>query len=270
MQSASPSLPRVMVIAGSDSSSGAGIQADLKTIHALGGYATTAITAVTAQNTQEVRAVQVLAPSLVSAQIDAIWEDIGADAIKIGMLANRKIVKSVAASLQKFSDRMPPLVLDPVMAATNGGALLDEGGVNSMIEWLIPFATLITPNMPEAEILTGKKVESLNDMVEAAKVLRAMGAQAVLVKGGHMEGDSVIDVLVTEGTAEAFSMRRIVSPHTHGTGCTLASAIATGLAKGENLRDCVLSARDYVHTAIRHAPGLGHGHGPLRHLAAAA
>lgn len=252
-------LPRVLIVAGSDSSGGAGIQADLKTAQAFGCYAMTAITAVTAQDTKTVRAIHAVPPEIVAAQIEACLNDIGADAIKIGMLGSAKLIKAVAAALKGVR---VPLVLDPVMAATSGSRLLPESALDTLISALFPLATLVTPNLPETRALVG-----LRGGAEAAgRKLIAMGAGAALIKGGHATTSTLDDVLVWKGGVETYAFPRIETRHTHGTGCTLSTAIACGLAQGKSLPLAVGRAREYVQNAILTAPGLGKGHGPLNHF----
>lgn len=254
---------RVLIIAGSDSSGGAGIQADIKTVTALGGYAATAITAITVQTTAEVRAVEMLRPRLVADQIAAVLEDIGADAIKIGMLGGASIARAVAEALASAADL--PLVLDPVLAATSGDALIEEGGGSALMDVLGARATLLTPNIPEAEAISGRTIASEAEMDAAGRVLLAAGPEAVLMKGGHLAGEQVIDLLVTGQGTHRFADRRIDTTSTHGTGCTLASAIATRLAQGRPLVEAVGEARAYLRRALETAPGFGHGHGPVNH-----
>ena len=256
---------RVLIIAGSDSSAGAGIQADLKTAQAFGCYAQTAITAVTAQNTRGVRAVHLIPPEIVAAQIEACLSDIGADAIKIGMLGSAKVVKAVAAVLEKRARKIP-IVLDPVMVSTSGHSLLARNAVAAMMKELIPLATLITPNIPEAKALAHLKSTKRNDAEAAARKLIAMGAGAALIKGGHATRATIDDVMVWKGGVEVYAFPRIRTKHTHGTGCTLSTAIACGLAQGLSLPLAVGRAREYVQHAIETAPGLGKGHGPLNHI----
>lgn len=250
---------RVLVIAGSDSGGGAGIQADIKSIMAMDGFAATAITAITVQNTLGVHDVLALPAALVRAQIAAVLDDIGADAIKTGMLGNADMVVAIADEI----GRRPaiPLVVDPVMIAKGGAPLLAENAVGILRRRLFPLATVITPNIPEAEILLGRTITDLN---QAALELRSL-APAILLKGGHAEGSVVRDVLAHPGGTEVFESERIATRHTHGTGCTLASAIAAGLAQGMGLAEAVRRARRYVLEAIRAAPGYGAGHGPLNH-----
>jgi len=255
---------RVLSIAGSDSGGGAGIQADIKTITALGGYAATVITAITAQNTLGVRAIHAVPVDIIRSQIDAVLEDIGADCIKTGMLASSEVIDAVCERLAALAPHIPRVV-DPVMVATSGARLMNEGAVAAMKNRLIPGAALLTPNIPEAEILSGLKIAGPDAMRAAGQALLALGAQAVLLKGGHMAGPEVQDMLFSATGIEIFSSPRIDTRHTHGTGCTLASAIATGLAQGMALPDAVRRARAYVQEAIRTAPGFGAGHGPLNH-----
>ncbi len=255
-------MQRVLSIAGSDSGGGAGIEADIKTISALGAYACTAITAVTAQNTLGVAAVHTLPPGFIALAINTVLDDIGVDAIKLGMLANAAIIRAVAATLPAHI----PVVLDPVMVASSGAVLLEEGAIAALRECLIPRATLITPNLPEAAKLTGLPVGTEAERIAAGQALLALGAQAVLIKGGHDDTPVLTDYLITQAGVERLSMPRLHSKNTHGTGCTMASAIATGLAQGMSLHDATQRARAYVQEAIRTAPGFGAGHGPLNHL----
>lgn len=253
---------RVLAVAGSDSGGGAGIQADIKTITALGGYAMTAVTALTAQNTQGVFGVFEVPPDFIRRQMELCLSDIGADAVKTGMLASAAVIEAVAGALRGCP---APLVVDPVMVAKGGAPLLSPDAVGALREKLLPLAAVLTPNLPEAEALAGMRVAGVDDMQKAGDALRAAGAGAVLMKGGHLAGGRVIDLLVTRAGAETFEGPRIAGRNTHGTGCTLASAIATGLAQGLALRDAVRRARAFVQEAIRTAPDLGHGHGPLNH-----
>lgn len=256
-------LGRVLIIAGSDSGGGAGVQADIKTVTALGGYAATAITAVTVQNTLGVSAIHPLPPALVTAQGRAVLDDIGADAIKVGMLGDLAMIEAVAALL----DTAPgtPTVIDPVMVAKGGAPLLAESAISAVREIMAPRARLLTPNAPEAEALTGLTLSTTDDLRRAGEVLLRTGARAVLMKGGHIAGEEVTDVLMTPDGETTFSGPRVETRHTHGTGCTLASACATGLAQGLPLEDAVARAWAYVAEAIRLAPGFGAGHGPLNH-----
>lgn len=256
---------RVLIVAGSDSGGGAGIQADIKTVTALGSYAATAVTALTAQNTRGVFGVMPVDPTFVTKQIEVVLSDLGADCIKTGMLFSAPIIDAVVRAFEKWG-RGIPLVVDPVMIATSGDALL-EADARSLLELrLLPIASLLTPNAPEAEALTGVPVQNVADMSRAADVLLTKGASAVLIKGGHLPGDRVYDLLRTaDGEERWFDGPRIASRSTHGTGCTLASAIAAGLARGLRLEDAVGRGRDYVTAAIRRAPDLGTGAGPLNH-----
>jgi hydroxymethylpyrimidine/phosphomethylpyrimidine kinase len=253
---------RVLIIAGSDSGGGAGIQADIKTVTMLGGYAATAVTAITVQNTLGVTGVVGIDPAVVEAQGLAVLDDIGADAIKTGMLADSAIV---AAAARLIDHAGVPTVVDPVMVAKGGASLLADEAVNAVINLLIPRAALLAPNAPEAAVLTGMPVATLDDLRAAGRALIAMGAKAVLMKGGHLEGSSVTDLLMTRDEEWVFSAPRIDTRHTHGTGCTLASACATGIAQGLPLDQAVDRAIAYVREAIARAPGLGGGHGPLDH-----
>jgi hydroxymethylpyrimidine/phosphomethylpyrimidine kinase len=255
---------RVLIIAGSDSGGGAGVQADIKAVTMLGGYAMSAITAVTVQNTLGVFGVHAIPPQVVREQIRVVMEDIGADAVKTGMLGGVAMVETVAAALDDYA-RDAPAVIDPVMAAKGGAALLEAGAVEAVRSLLAPRAALITPNAPEAARLTGLKVETLEDQKRAAAALLELGARAALVKGGHIEGEVVRDVLASEAGERVFASPRIATNATHGTGCTLASAIAALLAQGVALEEAVARGRDYLMGAIRNAPGFGAGHGPLKH-----
>ena len=257
-------MARALTIAGSDSGGGAGIQADLKTFAAHGVYGMTAITAVTAQNTLGVVDWVALSADFVTAQIEAVVEDIGVDAVKTGMLANAAIVEAVAAAVKSLE--LPHLVVDPVMVAKGGDRLIDQEAVYAMRGELLPQAHVVTPNIPEAEVLAGMEIRSLADMRDAGKRIVGLGPRVVLVKGGHLPGPESIDVGCTEAEAVEFRGVRIQTQHTHGTGCTLASAIAANLARGLADMDAIAAAREYVEGAIRHAPGLGKGHGPLAHF----
>lgn len=259
-----PSPPaRVLTVAGSDPSGGAGIQADLKTLTALGVYGAAAITAVTVQNTLGVSDVMAVPASVVAAQIDAVLGDIGADVIKTGMLGNVDVVRAVAARVERLK-----LVVDPVIQASDGRELLSSDGVRALLEELVPRAALVTPNVPEAERLTGVSIQTLDDAARAAERLLERGAAAVLIKGGHLPGDEerVVDLLRTlDGEEVRFEGPRVKTRAGRGTGCTLASAIAAGVAEGWTLRDAVQRARDYVEGALRAAPPLGGGTWPLWH-----
>jgi hydroxymethylpyrimidine/phosphomethylpyrimidine kinase len=256
---------RLLIIAGSDSSGGAGIQADIKTASALGVFAMTAVTAITAQNTKGVTAVHPVPPEVVRKQIVACIEDIGVDAIKTGMLANAAIVRIVAETIGKKASRIP-VVVDPVMVSTSGAALLKPDAEKTVIGRLLPLATLVTPNIPEARRLTGMRGTERAGLREAAVHLREMGAKAALIKGGHSTRATIDDLLVWEHGEDIYAFPRIRTRHTHGTGCTLATAIACGLAQGMPLPVAVAKAREYVQAAIADAPGFGKGHGPLNHM----
>lgn len=260
--------PRVLVVAGSDSGGGAGIQADIKTCAAFGVYSATAITAVTAQNTLGVQGVYTLPSEFVAEQMVSVLTDIGADVIKIGMLANKEIIEAVAYVIDEHAPETT-LVLDPVMVATSGDRLLDEGAKEALIERLIPNADVITPNIPEAEALTGLKITDTDEMIAAGEKLMEMGAFCALMKGGHLEAESLVDILVTGQGHSYLTGPRLFTRHTHGTGCTLASALAAGLARGKDYETAARDARDFVHDAISGAPKLGSGgkgtHGPLNH-----
>ena len=254
-------IARILTIAGSDSGGGAGIEADIKTIAALGGYGCTAITAVTAQNTTGVYGIHVLPGDFVKLAIATVLGDIGADAIKIGMLGNAEIVQAVAEALPADI----PVVLDPVMVATSGAYLLTGDAIALLREQLIPRATLITPNLPETLALTGIAPESAADFERAGEKLLGMGAKAALIKGGHGIAEILTDVLIHADGMEVITHPRIAGKNTHGTGCTLAAAIATGLAQGMALPDAVSRACRYLQKAIAAAPGFGAGHGPVWH-----
>jgi hydroxymethylpyrimidine/phosphomethylpyrimidine kinase len=258
--------PIAMTIAGSDSGGGAGIQADLKAFAALGVYGCSAIASLTAQNTQGVQGVLPIPPAFVQAQIQSVLNDIQVGAIKTGMLATAEIISAVAESLGGCDI---PLVLDPVMVATSGDRLLAEDAINTLIAKLIPRATILTPNLLEAAALLNRSVAiSIDEMQQQAELLLAMGAQAVLIKGGHSTGEQATDLLLTQAGVELFSAARIATKNTHGTGCTLASAIAAGLAKKLPLREAVAQAKDYLHNALLHSNELkiGRGSGPVHHF----
>ncbi len=258
-------IGRVLVIGGSDSGGGAGIQADLKTITALGGYAASAITALTAQNTLGVSDVMGVPAGFVAAQIDAVLSDIGADSIKTGMLYNASITATVAERCGRVSPSTQ-IVVDPVMVSSTGHELLNAEGREVLVEQLLPKAALVTPNIPEAALLTGVVIETPNDYRRAADWLLARGAGAVLIKGGHAAGDIIVDMLRTmDGDEIVFESARVETRSTHGTGCTLASAAALGIAEGLTLKDAVRRARDFVAGALAAAPGLGRGIGPMNH-----
>lgn len=258
--------PRVLSIAGSDSGGGAGIQADLKTFAALGCFGMTAITALTAQNTCGVRAIHPVPPDMLRAQIDAVLEDIGADAVKVGMLHSPEIVRTVAQAIDRH--QLSRVVFDPVMVATSGAKLIDDPAIAVLVAELFPRAALITPNLDEAALLVGRPLTSAQDMAQAAAELMARGARAVLLKGGHLAGDTVIDVLLQQ-TGEPLWLQapRIDTANTHGTGCTLSSAIAAHLALGATLTEAVQHARTFVRQALQAGASVktGQGGGPLNH-----
>lgn len=254
--------PVALTIAGSDSSGGAGIQADLKTFHALGVYGTSAITALTAQSTEGVTGIESVAPAFVAEQIDTTVADIPPDAVKTGMLAGREIVEVVAEAADRH--RFPAFVVDPVMVATTGASLLAEDAVDAVRERLLRHATLVTPNAPEAAMLLDRPVETPDDQAAAARdIVRRLGASAVLVKGGDLEGETLVDVFFDGETLQRFADPRIDTTSTHGSGCALASAIAAHLAKGVGLLEAVRIARAWVRRAIETAPPIGRGRGPL-------
>ena len=255
-------MGRVLILAGSDSGGGAGIQADIKAVTMMGGFAATAITAITVQNTLGVHGVHPLPLELIAAQARAVLEDIGTDAFKTGMLGSVEGVETVAALLDEAD---APAVVDPVMVAKGGHPLLPDAAVEAVKRLMIPRAALLTPNAPEAEALTGLAVRDIDGQRRAGEALLAMGARAVLMKGGHVDGPTVIDLLMTADGETVLEAERIDTRHTHGTGCTLASACAAGLALGRPLEVAVAEAWAYVGEAIRRAPGLGGGHGPLDH-----
>ena len=253
---------RVLILAGSDSGGGAGIQADIKAVTMMGGFAATAITAITVQNTLGVHGVHPLPLDLITAQARAVLEDIGTDAVKTGMLGSVEVVETVAALLDEAD---APAVVDPVMVAKGGHPLLPDAAVEAVKRLMIPRAALLTPNAPEAGALTGFAVHDLDGQRRAGEALLALGARAVLMKGGHVSGPTVIDLLMTADGETVLEAERVDTRHTHGTGCTLASACAAGLAMGRPLEVAVAEAWAYVGEAIRRAPGLGGGHGPLDH-----
>ncbi len=256
---------RVLIVAGSDSGGGAGIQADIKTVTALGGFAMTAVTALTAQNSLGVHGVHAVPTEFIAQQIEVVLDDLGADCIKTGMLHTSEVIECVINTLDRHGANIP-LIADPVMVAKGGAALLVDDAVATLKAEVLPRAALITPNLPEAEALTGRTIETPDDMRMAADDLLAVGPKAVLIKGGHLQRPTLVDILVTaDGVEERFEGPRIETRHTHGTGCTLASAIAAGVAQGMELSPAITRAREYVVEAIRRAPGFGAGHGPLDH-----
>ncbi|MBP2239815.1 hydroxymethylpyrimidine/phosphomethylpyrimidine kinase [Cytobacillus eiseniae] len=256
-------MKTALTIAGSDSGGGAGIQADLKAFSAQGVYGMSVITAVTAQNTQEVRSVQDIELSIIKDQIEAVFDDIRVDAVKIGMLSSAETAEIVANSLQKYQPKF--VVVDPVMVSKGGHHLLQLEAVSALKEKIIPIATLITPNIPEAEVLIKAPIHSGEDMMEACLAIHALGAHAVLLKGGHLQGDPN-DLLFDGKTFTWLQGTRIQTKNTHGTGCTLSSAIAANLAKGASLIESVQEAKKYITVAITHSLNLGNGHGPTNHF----
>jgi hydroxymethylpyrimidine/phosphomethylpyrimidine kinase len=255
---------RVLIVAGSDSGGGAGIQADIKTVTMLDAFAATAVTALTAQNTLGVFGVLPIPPDFIRRQIEVVLDDIGADAVKSGMLHSAAVIETLAAVLNERAKGVP-LVVDPVMAAKGGARLIEPDAIAALRQLLIPRAAVLTPNLPEAEILTGTPIGDVAAMRRAGERLLALGCRAVLIKGGHLAGTVVTDVLAADTTTRVWESARIDTPHTHGTGCSLASAIAAGLAQGLAIERAVDRARCFVRRAIATAPGFGRGHGPLDH-----
>jgi hydroxymethylpyrimidine/phosphomethylpyrimidine kinase len=257
--------PRIaLTIAGSDSSGGAGIQADLKTFAALGVYGATAITAVTAQNTSGVAGIVTLPADFVAAQIETVAGDMSVHATKTGMLATAAIVEAVAAAIKSLE--LPQVVVDPVMISTSGTPLLDDEGVLMLRTELLPCAAVVTPNIPEAEILSGRRIESIEQVRAAAADIHELGGSTVVVTGGHAPGDQLVDVVFDGHRFSELRTTRIDTPHTHGTGCTFSSAIAACLALGQPVPDAVANAQSYVRGAIEHAVPVGRGRGPLAHF----
>lgn len=259
------SIPKILVVAGSDSGGGAGIQADIKTIGALGGYATTAITALTAQNTQGVQAVHPVPENFVWKQVQTVLEDIGADIVKTGMLHSRECVEVVSRIGETYPDI--PMVIDPVMVSTSGATLLESDAVSMLVDACFPKALLITPNIAEAEILTGLPIKNQEGMLDAARALLEFGSDYVLVKGGHLQENAIVNILAGKEHEPIYIPSCYIdTKHTHGTGCTLASAIACFLGQGIAMEEAIQKATDYVHQAILKAPGIGKGNGPLQHF----
>lgn len=255
-------IPRILIIAGSDSGGGAGVQADIKTVTMLGGFATTAITAITVQNTLGVSAIHAVPQDIIAGQIRAVLSDIGADAIKIGMLGDSATIETVADCL---GDVRIPMILDPVMVAKGGAALLAEEATWALVHRLLPLATVLTPNVPELACLSETDIADEADMLLAAQELLQRGPGAILAKGGHLAGETVVDWLVSRNGQQRYAGERIESRNTHGTGCTLASAIACLVGAGVPLPEAVGQARGFVRAAIAAAPGFGAGHGPMLH-----
>ncbi len=256
-------IPKALTIAGSDSGAGAGIQADLKTFAAHGVYGTSVITAVTAQNTLGVTEILELPPKLVAAQIDAVIQDIGAHALKTGMLANAAIIEVVAEKIRQH--RLKNLVVDPVMVAKGGDLLLRQEAIETLRSRLIPLAAIVTPNLPEAEQLTGLRASKVQEIKRAAEKILAMGARSVIIKGGHRRGPAT-DIFYDGKKFREISAARIHTRHTHGTGCTFSAAIAANLAKGEKLEEAVIDAKRYITRAIRRGFAIGSGHSPVHHF----
>ena len=255
---------KVLIIAGSDSSGGAGIQADIKTVTALGSYAMTAVTAVTSQNTQGIKGISSIATKDVEEQIKMVLDDIGANAVKIGMLHNTSIIKCVYKMLKK--NKIKNIVLDPVMIAKGGSRLINSNSTKYLKKLLLPLCSIITPNIPEAEVLTGYSISNKEDMIKAAKKIISMGAKNVLLKGGHLKNKMIFDILLSKKEIKVFPKRKINTKNTHGTGCTLSSAVATYLSQKKNIYNSCKFALKYVDRAIVTAPGYGKGFGPLNHL----
>ncbi len=255
---------KVLIIAGSDSSGGAGIQADIKTVTALGSYAMTAVTAVTLQNTRGVKGILPVSKKNLQKQITMVLDDIGTNAVKIGMLHNTSIIKCIYKILKKY--KLRNIVLDPVMIAKGGAKLVNENSIKHLKKLLIPLCSIITPNIPEAEVLTGYSISNKKDMIKAANKIISMGAKNVLLKGGHLKNKMIFDIFVSKRKVKIFPKRKIKTKNTHGTGCTLSSALATCLSQKKNMyKSCKISL-DYVDKAILTAPGYGKGFGPLNHL----
>ena len=255
---------RVLIVPGSDSGGGAGIQADIKTVTALGGFAATAVTALTAQNTLGVFGVVPIEASFVRQQIDVVLADIGADCVKTGMLRSAEVIETLVDALEALAPHVP-VVVDPILMSSSGERLLDRNAVDTLKRSLLVRTTVVTPNVPEAEALTGMTVRDIDDMRRAADMLLTLGVKVAVVKGGHIDSNTICDLIASEDGGYVLSSPRIETRHTHGTGCTLASAIATGLAQGMALRPAIERARRYLIGALASAPGYGQGHGPLDH-----
>ena len=256
-------MRKALTIAGSDPSGGAGVQADLKTMSALGVYGMSVIVSVVAENTARVISVEDISPRVISDQIDAVFEDIFPNAVKVGMLSSEEVMRTVAAKLAEY--RPQHIVIDPVMYAKNGAPLMQEDAIDALISLIVPVATVLTPNIPEAEKITGMKISTIDDMKKAGEKIVSMGAKAALVKGGHYIGDAS-DVLFDGSDFHIYTTKRINTKNTHGTGCTLSSAIASNLALGYPLPESIKRAKDYVTGAIEHALDLGKGNGPTNHF----
>lgn len=256
-------MKNLLTIAGSDCSGGAGIQADLKTFAANGAYGMSVIVSVVAENTSRVISIQDIDPCVIRDQLDAVFEDIRVDGVKVGMLSNSVTMKAVAEKLRQYNPPKP--VIDPVMVAKGGCALMREYALNTLIHEIIPLAFILTPNIPEAETITGMKITSIDDMKQASVSISKMGAKNVLIKGGHLYGDAV-DILFDGKHFHSYWKKRIQTQNTHGTGCTFSSAIAVNLANGMEITDAVRSAKDYISEVIEHALPIGKGHGPTNHF----
>lgn len=257
-------LKIAITIAGSDSSGGAGIQADIKTFQAHGVYAASAITAVTVQNTQKVYDIQEIRPNIVAGQIQCLFDDMDIHAVKIGMVSSIVLIETIADTLSANS--LPPVVLDPVMISKSGYSLLKEDARKALIQYLFPLADVVTPNLFEAKVLVQRDIQTLDDMKDAAKIIRDLGAKKVVVKGGHLAGEKAVDILYDGVTFQELSSERFHTPHTHGTGCTFSSAIAANLALGKSFFEAVTLAKTYITGAIQHGLNLGQGHGPTHHF----
>lgn len=258
-------IPRALSIAGSDSGGGAGIQADLKTFTALGVYGMSVITSVTAQNTESVLGIRCMPHEFVELQLDAVLGDIGADAVKIGMLSNERIASSVAKKLGEYG--VKKIVVDPVMTAKSGASLLDKDAVGALVGEILPISYIVMPNLPEAGVITGHSVGSVDDMKEAARYIRSLGPEYVLIKGGHLQAPSdALDILYDGREYYEYSAPRVNTRNTHGTGCTYSAAVCTYLARGASARKAAKEAKDYVTGAIKNSLKLGRGHGPLNHF----
>ena len=255
---------KILIIAGSDSSGGAGIQADIKTVTALGSYAMTAVTAVTAQNTMGVKKITSIPIKNIQKQITMILDDIGVNTVKIGMLHNTNVIKCVCYILKKY--KLKNIVLDPVMIAKGGSKLINNNSIFYLKKKLLPLCSLVTPNIPEAEVLTGYSISNKEDMIKAAKKIINMGPKNVLLKGGHLKNKMIFDILVSKKSIKIFSKRKLKTKNTHGTGCTLSSALATCLSQKKNIYNSCKISLKYVDRAIATAPGYGKGFGPLNHL----
>jgi len=253
-----------LTIAGSDSGGGAGIQADLKTFSALGVYGMSVLTSITAQNTLGVQGIYDLPADFVGLQIDSVMQDIGADAVKIGMLSNTQIIKIVSEKIRRY--KIKNLVIDPVMVAKGGDRLLKEDAVEALKQKLIPLAMVVTPNLREAEVLSGLRIKNVEDMKEAARKIHHLGPENVLIKGGHLLSKEAVDLLFNGNNFKEFKAERINTKNTHGTGCTFSSAIAAGLAQGKEIEEAVNIAKRYITLAIQNSLNIGHGYGPLNHL----